>query len=226
MISHKHQVIFIHIPKTAGSSIEKKLGLYEEVTWGVQDHRTVKQIRPLSLFNHSRYLFNPTALRTQSLSRYTMLNEMLGLPTDPRRHGPRATEREFASYFKFTVVRNPWSRVYSWYRNVMRGSRHGVPACDFPTFLGKFADNWGLRPQTYWIADFDGSIPLDRIVRFENLAEEMVDVLTELGFKDCNLPYLLKSKNTSDYRTAYDDLSAELVAKRYSDEIEMFNYDF
>ena len=48
MISHKYKCIYIHIPKTAGSSVEKKLGLYNELSWGVQDHRTIRDIQPIT----------------------------------------------------------------------------------------------------------------------------------------------------------------------------------
>jgi hypothetical protein len=46
MISHEYKCIFVHIPKTAGSSIEQKLGWFDELKWGVQDHRTIREIEP------------------------------------------------------------------------------------------------------------------------------------------------------------------------------------
>ena len=226
MISHEHRTIFIHIPKTAGTSVEKKLGHFEVLSSGVQDHRSVRSIRPLSLFRHSRYLFDASLLRDERLSRKTMLREMLGLPMQPQKSGRRATEEEFATYFKFTIVRNPWARVYSWYQNVMRDPQHGVQPCDFSSFLINYEGNWALRPQTYWITDFDGSIPLDRIVFFENLSEEIAEVLADLGFSSVTLPHLLNGQTGSDYRSAYDETSAALVRKRYCDEIGLFGYKF
>lgn len=226
MISHEHQAIFIHIPKTAGTSVEEKLGLHKERKRGDQDHRTIREVRPLSLHKHSRYLVGPEHLRIERLGRRNMLKEMLGLPIVPEKYGRRATKEEFSSYFKFTIVRNPWARIYSWYRNVMRDPLHGVPECDFSTFLYEYKNNWALRPQTYWITDFDKSIPLNRIVRFENIKEEMPDVLSSLGFVDCDLPHLLRGTHSFDYRTAYNRALTNLVAERYCDEISLLNYDF
>ena len=225
MISHDHRTIFFHIPKAAGSSVEKKLDPGSARERGWQDHRTVRDVRPLSLWRHGRYLLDSDRLRSEGLGRKAMLREMVGANPGPQRHGPRATKHQFETYLKFTVVRNPWARVYSWYRNVMRDPHHGVLPCSFDVFLREHGDNWALRPQLYWITDFDGSIPLDVIARFETLAEDLDQVFDRLGFEDRSLPHLLGS-GQSDYRSAYSDESARLVAERYQDEIERFGYSF
>lgn len=225
MISHEHRAIFFHIPKAAGSSVEKKLDPTSGGIRGWQDHRTVREVRPLSLWRHGQYLFDASRLRSEGLSRRRMSREMVGLDPGPQQYGPRATEREFETYLKFTVVRNPWDRVHSWYRNAMRDPHHGIPPCSFDAFLREHGHNWALRSQLFWITDFDGSIPLDVIARFETLAEDLSQVFRRLGFEDPSLPHLLKSGD-SDYRSAYSDDGVRLVAERYPDEIERFGYSF
>lgn len=227
MVSHEFKVIFIHIPKAAGTSIEMKLGLFHEPGWGKQDHRTLREIRPLSMFSHSKYILNRRYCNSEGMSRREMLSSLLGISSEPNDQGRgRVTKAQFESYYKFAVIRNPWARVYSWYRNVMRDHRHGVPTCSFPEFLSRWSTNWALRPQLYWLRDFDGSLPYDRIVRFENLLEEVQEVFREIGLQDTKLPHALHSKSDTDYRTAYDDASAELVGCRYKEEIELFGYEF
>jgi len=48
MISKEHKCIYIHIPKTAGTSIEKKLGHFETLTYNIQDHRTLQEVELIS----------------------------------------------------------------------------------------------------------------------------------------------------------------------------------
>jgi hypothetical protein len=108
----------------------------------------------------------------------------------------------------------------------MRDPAFEVPPCDLGTFLHKYSNNWALRPQTHWITDFDGSLPLDRIVRFENLVDDMAGVLADLGFRDRTLPHLLKADGGGDYRVAYTDQLAESVSELYSNEIKLFGYKF
>ncbi|GEM_PF-390356 len=224
MISERHRAIFIHIPKTAGTSVEMKLGLFANANRGVQDHRSLREIRPLSLFQHASCLLKP--MWKEGFSRWAMLREMLGFAPAPGVMSQRVTHEQFRIYIKFAIVRNPWARVYSWYYNVMHDPSHGIAPCDFSTFLHAHAENWALRPQTWWIKDFDGSIPLDRIVRFENLAEEMADVLRQLGIADPALPHVMKGRGHGDYRAAYTDALAQLIADRYQEEIALFSYRF
>lgn len=50
MISHKHKCIFIHIPKCAGTSIEKTLGHFEDYSGrNKQDHRCIRMIEPINV---------------------------------------------------------------------------------------------------------------------------------------------------------------------------------
>ena len=223
MISHKYKCIFIHIPKTAGSSVEKKLGLFDELSWGKQDHRTIRDIRPLTLPLMLNFLFTP--IKTHE--KYSAIKSFLRIG---RQENPRLSEELFTSYLKFSIVRNPWARVYSWYKNVMRDPRHGIPPCNFRTFLEKHGDNWALRPQTYWLTDYDNKVIMDSIIKFEDIEPGITKVFKGLGFEDTSLPHLLDSSEDSaggqTFPEVYDSYTRGIVADRYKREIELFDYRF
>ena len=165
MISHEYKCIFIHIPKTAGSSIEKKLGLFENIGPGVQDHRTFREIEPFHV-NHLIHLGRQD-------NAYLLLKKV----NNYRRHYINPSGDEFKTYFKFTFVRNSWSRVFSWYKNVLRDEVHrkglGVSEdCILKDFLKTTMNKWGLKSQLYWIQDHKGRMNMDFIGHFENLNED------------------------------------------------------
>jgi len=219
MISHKYRCIYIHIPKTAGSSIEKKLGHFDKFSRGVQDHRGIMGVQPL-VFPGLKY-----GLFDYRLKYWLKRNikQKVGL-------AEHLSQEVFNSYFKFTFVRNPWARVFSWYKNVMRDEHHqkklGIKQqlglCEF---LDNYSEQWALKPQLYWIKDIDGKIPLDFIGRFENLQKDFEYVAEKLGLEDAGLPHLLAG-NTPPYVDYYDEHSRKLVAKKYSEEIKLFGYEF
>jgi hypothetical protein len=223
MISHKHQCIYIHIPKTAGTSVEQKLGLFDHPSWGAQDHSTISEIQPISFFKHAKFL----SKRHLGISRKRLLFDLLKLNQGTTR---RLSVAQYQSYFKFSIVRNPWDRVYSWYRNVIRDKRFQIPECDFQTFLYRYKDSFALRPQLFWIKDFSGTIPLNGIMKFERLSEDMPIVLDRLGFTDLTLPHLLNIRKEIDdpysYRRAYNEITSAIIKERSKEEIELFGYHF
>ncbi len=218
MISHEYCCIFIHIPKTAGTSIEKKLGLHEDLKPGSQDHRSIREIEPVPAYGlwEAR---NSVDLRFVG---YRVRSKLKGRD--------KVTPEQFQSYYKFTFVRNPWSRVYSWYKNVMRFEPHrrrlGVPDdCSFKDFLSFDFAQGALRPQTYWIRDAKGRNRMDFIGRFERLSEDFAHVCDVLQIGDSTLPKLIVGDG-SHYTDFYDEKSREIVRRKYQEEIELFNFKY
>lgn len=82
-----------------------------------------------------------------------------------------------------------------------------------------------LRPQTYWITSFDGSIPLDYIGRFESLKQDFQEVCRCLRIAQISLPHKVMGSG-DDYHEQYDKESVDLVSQLYRYDIEMFGYSF
>ena len=224
MISHEYKCIFIHIPKCAGTSIEDALGHHRQYNGREgQDHRTIRMIET-PIFNKHLFQSKENAFEILRRVKHTFRRE--GNP----RNRLTVTSDQYASYFKFAIVRNPWSRAYSWYQNVMADELHREGrAIDSQTpfymFLKLYAGRGALRPQVYWLRSFDGSIHLDYVGRFENLLADFQEVCACLKIPAVELPHKVKGSG-DDYRRHYDKDSKELVANIFHDDIEMFGYSF
>jgi hypothetical protein len=219
MVSHKHRFIFIHVPKTAGTSIEKKFGLFEDVSRNAQDHRSIREIEPLTVYG----LFAARNVEDLKFAGYRFKHHRL-------KGQEVVTPEQYRSYFKFAFVRNSWSRVFSMYKNMMRFEPHrrnfGVADdCTFSEFVEKHLGIRQLRPQLFWLRDSKGEIPLDFIGRFENLADDFAYICDVLKTDDKSLPWLLPSDG-SHYVDFYDDQSKDLVYQRFQEEIDHFEFIF
>ena len=206
MISHKHKFIFVHIPKTCGVSIES---LFTSEFRG-QRHNT------------------------------------LGW------HNAEHINR----YFKFAFVRNLYDLLVSWYhyqptlKETFNSFKYWI-MCNAPshTEMQRLArlpidDNlakdkslivideclWKLDEhlmQHKWIEETskDTNSKIDFIGRFENIQEDFNIVCDNIGIPHQKLPHMNKSKH-KHYTEYYDDETRQIVAERFSKDIEMFEYEY
>jgi len=101
---------------------------------------------------------------------------------------------------------------------------------DFVKFLSEIKEphlplksvNWSYQYQ--WVCDNGIGVKIDTLYRFEHM-DYMINDLNEKFNFQFELPHINKSNN-KDYRKYYNDNSIEFVNKIYKRDIELFNYKF
>jgi hypothetical protein len=127
-------------------------------------------------------------------------------------------EKEYANYFSFAFVRNPFDRLTSWYRYDNYGKN------TFEDWLAHFFEHIKLDQMAYLIGK-DGNVSVDFVGRFEELDTDFLKVCNELGIRDINLPKTNQTEK-KDYRTYYTDKTRALVEEKLAREITLFDYKF
>ncbi len=216
-VSHPHKTIFVHIPKTAGTSVEAVLGM----------HGDKKDIGVVPYFNqeldHERLYGGPLQHMTAQGIRVT-LND----------------DNAFKSYFKFTIVRNPWDRLVSalawtgqkWARGeeltpadfeqqvraahamFVTAASSGIPA-SLPHFL---------YPQCLYVLDAEQRMLVDYVAKYENLSADWRVICARLGL-DLELPLRMKSHHRH-YRDYYSQETRGMVAQMYAADVSLLQYEF
>jgi hypothetical protein len=193
----RRKLLFIHIPKTAGVSIE-----------------------------HS--LFGRTLFRHKSFRQFELA----------------FSKSQLASLFKFTFVRNPWDRLVSAWTFLREGgmneqdkewfSKNIAQFPDFESFVMKWLAGQNVvrtyvhfQPQMVFTRTGRGTVELDFVGRFENLADDFERLSRLVG---ATAP--LESRNRTpkrdarSYRDYYTPESAGVVARLYREDIRTFGYEF
>tara|TARA_R110000744_G_scaffold152651_1_gene266798 strand:+ start:213 stop:845 length:633 start_codon:yes stop_codon:yes gene_type:complete len=144
------------------------------------------------------------------------------------------TDEDLDDYFKFTVVRNPFSRLYSaWSAFIVKRPLRVNP--DFEKFVfergpgnlmyedGSFTnDHW--FPQHNYAYFENNSFPfVDYIGKYENL-KETLDYLKDFV---PNYSYFATRKPNSHYKRFFEKkYFKEKVADIYRKDLELFGYEF
>jgi len=239
VLCHHYKCLFIHIPKTAGQSVEHIFLRLLGLTWETR--------APLLLRYNDRPELGPPMLMHLTASDYVRCRYM--------------TEEQFGCYFKFAFVRNPWDRMVSFYRYLGLSNR-----MDFKTFLMTTFRNqiwntggWFVGPQYQFVCNGHGEIVADFVGKFESIQSDFNQVCQRIGLAAQTIPHVNPSTEVErrgvgpevllreigltpqeaasadapratpaldSYQAYYDEMSMQLVAELYRKDIELFGYEF
>ncbi len=161
--------------------------------------------------------------------RTNRMKEWLYLLQSEEKRKQRGRE-QFASYYKFGFVRNPWDRVVSLYeRKEAMELRAQMSFEEFVKWIQYSSSTCPHssphRYQLDWFVDANGSILADFIGRFEKLPEDWAQVAGRLGLPD-QLPHRRANPRERHYTEYYNDSTREIIARKFDVDIEKFGYRF
>lgn len=204
ILSHSHRFVFIKTRKTAGSSLQKYLQNFldpkTDIITGFSPGEGKNRNYLGTPFEHPRK-------RSKGWGHMGLADVLKGCP-------------EAKDYFKFTIERNSWDKVVSYYHFTPEGKKSDTPFTEFVKSPALPVD-WAMYARAVdmvlQFADFERGIP--------ELGEALGLPLVYESFREYRLKSKLRPPGT-DYRSFYDDDSREIIADRYRREIRAFGYEF
>ena len=203
MIINSKKIIFIHIPKTAGSSITMSLKKYtDDNIRQVSEKDFLVTNEKFRLFGETYNYKHATGIELESLY-----------------------PNKFKAYYKFSVVRNTYERLISllfWANG----------AFDRDLLISRIIANTNCNkshsrpwwPATRYLCDKQGRLMVNEIVHFTHL-ERFFNKLCRKYKLDAQLKRLNVTHH-SNYVNYYDPELRYIVSQYYEQEIKFFNFKF
>jgi hypothetical protein len=231
LISHKKKFIFTKTAKTAGTSVES---YYEpfcmpEGEWQ-ELHRRSEYVSETGIIGYRGK--DASGCKYYNHMPATEIRDLIG-------------KERWDSYFKFTVVRNPFTKLVSGWYHFRRPNVGVFSICKsiirdpayLPSLLFKKKDIAEFRA---WVRSggriidrdkylIDGQVAVDCFIKQEELAEGIQHVNAVLGISNYNREIPTFKSGMRDksipIRDFYDSKTEKLVRESYAWEFERFGYE-
>ncbi len=198
MINHKHKLIFIHIPRTGGTSIERALCGRDWLNIHAPSKHltahTAKKIYSEYWDEYFKFTFvrNPWD-RMVSLLKY---GQFYGVSLDIQ-----------------DIIRS--ENYFMYFKKIEYDKRYFNE--------NQFNDFNTINESVY--QNIFG-VEMDFIGKFENLEEDFSEICLINNIINKKLPHVEKSHHRKNYNQYYDSESIQLIEKKYNKDIKLFNYEF
>jgi hypothetical protein len=242
MISFSKKFVFMHIPRTAGSSVERSVlepyaYYFEKDRDNLLMEKNFSEIldQNISYGQGGDFLGRHFTIRdyhvaftnSEDFDNYFDRDSYVNLQSNPLDH-----------FYKFTVVRNPWDRFVSYYLDNV-GEQSEENFADFASLAGSVHDasspksylkqpkSVNLLSQSQWIFDKKSKLlELDKIARFEDLENGFKEICQDLDVEHEALPHLGETEGREHYSKYYNGSTKDLIAEAWAEDIKNFGYEY
>jgi hypothetical protein len=215
IVNNTRRFIFVHVPKTAGTSVKQYFGAYVHDT-------------DMSVLKRQDANASAVQPRTGLQKHSTALQVRNAVGAE-----------DFDSFFKFSVTRNPFARTVSTYRflkftfrawnraSIMEGFQtlEEFVASDF--FRGP-GPGGIFRPQMRWLVDASGQLCMDYICRIESLDDDLENVRGKLGLPATTASIQKRNVSGGDISAIASELNSGVVVaairRRYARDFKALGY--
>jgi putative transposase len=139
---------------------------------------------------------------------------------------------EMETLFTFSLVRNPWDRMVSYYHwlQTQTFDHPAVTLAKTKGFSGFLNDpvtkeTFRKAPYANYMTDGAGVTHCDLYIRLEHLKQDAAPLVDHLGF-DLELPIANASARPRDWRGFYTDVDAERLGEFCAEDITAHGYSF
>jgi hypothetical protein len=214
VICHKNKCIFIHVSKCAGSTIEKSFGIN-------LSKQTDQNLEMLYGWDEKNKLHLQHATPQELIDTGEL------------------TWNEWNEYYKFIIVRNPWSRALSDYLWVIKGRTIVDSFSNFLNKKGRFHEILNnkkikayrgdhLKKQKEYFFYNNQKLDYNLIIRFEDIDKGLLELKKQLSLgDDFFMPKTnVGQKKYKHYSYFFNHVRKKEVEHKYSEDIQFFNYRF
>lgn len=221
-ISYPFKTIFIHIPKSAGTSIEKYLGM-----------GSIDQLFSYKAIKNTALAYDRTKFSIQELTEF----ENVSPQHLTMQQLQKIIKKDIIqNFYKFAIVRNPYNRLlseYSYITEIATNKLLPYVSLPFPNFVEKVLSlprlkqieifDGHLLPQVEFVTDNEKNILVDRIFRFEEL-EECFSVLQNIPKASSFIPHSRQTSSSQNQDLLTTEIK-EIIHNFYKEDFLFFNYE-
>ncbi len=201
LVNHKRKLVFIHIPKNAGTTFKSVL---------YSTHGDVEWERPFT--DEKKYTHSPLK------SFYASFPESNDYKVITIIRNPYERAVSWYSYYRTPTYynRHPQMRALHYAQQ---------PFLEFLKWYNRsFKSKWEMLPQVWWYTH-KNKLHSDYQIRFENLEQDINKVSNELDMDIIKIPHNNKSSESFNIDDVYCDESITIVNRWYKEDFEKLGYE-